>query len=189
MVFWWLPDPLAVMNAHLKTLGEVAMNLLRKLLPSVVASVGLLAAGYAAATPTPLSTSSTQPTVQWVSGDSFDDLYSFSLSSLADVTIAGTSSDVSFELPWGTYTMPAVDFTGFKLSSALGSVTSTDVEAEFGQGSFSVTWSDLAAGDYTFKLKGTVGGGSTLGGISGVYALAVAVPEPGDISTNNDYQV
>jgi hypothetical protein len=154
------------------------MKLLSKVLSTAVVGATLMTAGYASATTTTIALDGS-PTLKTDSGTTFNDVFSFTLASMADVTIGGSSSAFSIDLgSLGSFAIPASSFTGGKLSSANGgwfSVSSTDFN--IGDNSFSFAATGLAAGDYLFTLKGKTNGSYGVG----AYGLAaVAVPEPGE---------
>jgi hypothetical protein len=157
------------------------MKILNRMLTTAVFSAGLIAAGHANAVvmaPTDLAVDGS-PTLKIVSGATFNDVFSFHLGYAADVEINGTSP--SFDIPFGSMgslTVPAVDFSGFKLTSATGGFFSqTGTDFSIGDGTFSYNITGLSAGDYLFELKGKTNGSYGVG----AYGLAaLAVPEPGE---------
>lgn len=156
------------------------MKMLNKMLATAVVGAGLMAAGHAAAVtaPTVIATDGS-PSLKVVSGATFNDVFSFSIGTAMDVQINGTSP--SFPIDFGAagaLTIPAVSFTGFKLTSASGGFFSqTGTDFSIGDGTFSYSITGLEAGDYMFELKGKTNGSYGIG----AYGLAaLAVPEPGE---------
>lgn len=154
------------------------MKFLRKALTTAILGASLMTAGYAAATVTDIATDGTK-VAKTISGASFDDVFSFSLTGMADLKIGGTSPSFSIDLgEFGSIAVPGASFTGAKLTAKNGGyVSATSMDFNLGTGSFSFAATGLQAGDYLFELKGATGGSYGIG----AYGLAaVAVPEPGE---------
>jgi PEP-CTERM motif len=165
--------------------------------PLIAASLGFGLAAFAnvaAATPVDLSESS--PSLMLVSGSSFDDVFSFTLTQTADVTIGGNSSAFSIDLgSMGSLSIPAVAFSGnysFKAAdNSSFSMTGMTYSTSPSQDSFSFAVDNLSPNTYLFEVKGAASGGSPMlkalsgsGTVPGVGAYGVAyastVPEPGE---------
>lgn len=153
------------------------MKFLSKALTTAVLGVSLVTAGYATATTTAITLDKT-PVLKTVSGTTFDDIFSFSLTGMADVTIGGSSSSFSIDLgSLGSFDIPAVSFTGARLTAKNGGLFFTSgQDFHLDNHSFSYVATDLGPGDYLFELKGTTAGSYGIG----AYGLAAAVPEPGE---------
>jgi hypothetical protein len=104
-----------------------------------------------------------------ITSSSFNDMFSFSLSSLSNIQISGFSSAVQGQL----FSLAPVSFNGFSLT---GPGTGFGVTASLGN-SFSTAINNLAAGSYTLGVKGATSG---IGGLYGVTFQAAPVPEPGE---------
>jgi hypothetical protein len=168
------------------------MKIFSKALAVTALGASLMAAGPAAAVttaPTDLSEFGT-PVLKMVSGNSFDDIFSFSLANAANVTIGGSSSIISINLgTLGTLTIPAVTFTGYHFSAAGGNQYSAGSTDYTSSGStFTLALDHLAAGNYLFEIRGTVGSPNAFAALNsglvmsayGVAAEAALVPEPGE---------
>jgi hypothetical protein len=168
------------------------MKILSRALAVTTLAASLMAAGPAAAV-TATATDALDfktPVLKMVSGSSFDDIFSFSLTKTADVTIGGSSSVISIDLgKLGTFTIPAVTFTGYSFSAADSSqYTSTGMQYSSSGNDFTLIAKGLAPGDYLFEVTGIVGSSSALSALKsglvssayGVAAGAALVPEPGE---------
>lgn len=155
-------------------------------------------AHMADASATPADLSAGTPVLNLVSGSSFDDVFSFTLTQTADVTIGGSSSAFTIDLgSLGTISIPAVDFGGnYSFKTADGSAFSMNgmsYSTSASGDSFAFAVDNLSANTYLFEIKGTAGGGSSLlkalsanGSVPGigVYGVAFAstVPEPSELA-------
>ncbi len=104
-----------------------------------------------------------------ITSPSFNDIFSFTLSSLSNIQISGFSSAVQGQL----FSLAPVSFGGFSLT---GPGTGFGVTASLGS-SFSTAINKLAAGTYSLGINGTTTG---IGGLYGVTFQAAPVPEPGE---------
>lgn len=166
---------------------------------AVTAGASLTAfAHVAAASAVPTDISAGAPVLTLVAGTSFDDVFSFTLTQTADVTIGGNSSAFSIDLgAMGTLSIPAVDFGGnYSFKTADGSSFSMNgmtYSTSAAGDSFAFMVDNLSPNTYLFEIKGTAGGSSPLlkalstsGGVQGIgvygVAFASAVPEPGELA-------
>jgi hypothetical protein len=144
---------------------------------AAVLFAGLTGAAQATATSIALPTTGSPVGVQ-VIGTSFDDVFNFSLGSVSGIGAGGASNNVSINLgPLGSFTLEALTFTNVILRNGLGQILSPS-SLSFGDHSFNLSASNLAAGDYSLEV---IGGAKTPNG--GFYAMSLVaqpVPEPGE---------
>lgn len=173
------------------------MKQFTKTMVAVALGTSLTTFAYVAAASTaPVDLSAGTPALSLVSGSSFDDVFSFTLTQTADVTIGGNSAAFSIDLgTLGTMTIPAVDFSGnysFKAAdNSSFSMTGMSYSTSATHDSFSFAANNLSPNTYLFEIKGSAGGGgpspllkalSANGTVPGIGAYGVAfastVPEP-----------